>query len=232
MAYIHHVDYENTHTVTCFRTSGSTHTSRVCMPPTKVLEPKHLSSTLPQHRSMHSNTRVYVCMICMYVGTVRRAVGLHSRHTCPLNEVQTHKHIHTYIHTSCMIPTYMPTYIHAAVHECMHPCIHTYGCMYVDVISYARANASCRNIAPCTRKLTSMLFQLPVPFEGRCGTANRSSACSSRGGGESFTLNQSVHLSLVTGCDLWSLNAFLHSAERVLFSLMIFERSFPSTGLV
>jgi hypothetical protein len=26
--------------------------------------------------------------------------------------------------------------------------------------------------------------------------------------GKSFTLNQSVHLSLVTGCDLWSLNAF------------------------
>ncbi len=56
--------------------------------------------------------------------------------------------------------------------------------------------------------LPKRLFQLPATFEGRCGAANRSAAGSSRGGGESFTWNQIVHLSFVTGCDLWSLNAF------------------------
>ena len=38
-------------------------------------------------------------------------------------------------------------------------------------------------------------FQLPAPFEGRCGTANRSAAGSSRCGGNSLTLNKIVHLS-------------------------------------
>ena len=133
---------------------------------------------------------------------------------------------HTY--TICVHSIYMDDvdyhkYTHAFVLQGTH-IDSTHACMQTNILELKRLHGSMLE--------QNQLLQLPALFEGRCGKANRSSAGSSQGCSESFTLNQIVHLSLVTGCGFWSLNSFLHSAEKVLFSLIIFERSFPSTGLV
>ena len=111
--------------------------------------------------------------------------------------------------------------------SCMHACIQKYTktetfTKYTRTKTFTQHSAAAPLRALENRPIghgRNQSLQLPAPFEGRCGTANRSAASgSSRGGGESLTLNQIVHLSLVTGCDRWSLNTLQHSPRSVCFS--------------